>query len=163
MTPELRARWALRARQGTKGDTGATGATGPTGAQGPGGLGLLSLDNLNGTPCNNGQGTTKLTYSTSGTVTIQCLIPGLVLGTFNVGLQPFGIAFDHTNMWVANFNSDNVTELSPAGAMLGAFSVGGSPIGIVFDGTNMWVTDTLSGIVTELSPTGAVLGTFVRL
>jgi Collagen triple helix repeat (20 copies) len=52
--------------QGPKGDTGATGPAGPAGT------GLSSLDNLNGTPCNNGQGSTQISYGSDGTVTIQC-------------------------------------------------------------------------------------------
>ncbi len=70
------------------------------------------------------------------------------------------MAFDGTNMWVANESSGNVTELSPTGAVLGTFNVGAQPLAIAFDGTNMWVANKGSNNVTELSPTGAVLGTF---
>ncbi len=80
--------------------------------------------------------------------------------TFGVGNGPSGVAFDGTNMWVANSGSDTVTELSPAGATLGTFSVGGNPDAIAFDGTNMWVANSGSDTVTELSPAGATLGTF---
>ncbi len=80
--------------------------------------------------------------------------------TFGVGSHPAAIAFDGANMWVANSGSDNVTELSPAGATLGTFSVGMNPDGIAFDGTNMWVVNFGDNTVTELSPAGATLGTF---
>jgi DNA-binding beta-propeller fold protein YncE len=82
------------------------------------------------------------------------------LGTFAVGTQPVAIAFDGTNMWVANYGSNNVTKLSPSGATLGTFAVGDGPMGIAFDGTNMWVTNAGSNNVTKLSPTGTPLGTF---
>ena len=90
---------------------------------------------------------------------------GATLGTFAVGDGPGGIAFDGTNMWVANgYDASNtVTELSPTGATLGTFAVGTSPHGIAFDGTNMWVANAIAGDsthVTELSPAGATLGTF---
>jgi hypothetical protein len=57
---------------GDKGDTGATGPQGPPGPQGPAGQGMTSLDSLNGVPCDNGQGSTQLSYASAGTVTIQC-------------------------------------------------------------------------------------------
>jgi DNA-binding beta-propeller fold protein YncE len=40
---------------------------------------------------------------------------GVTGGTFPVGSGPDGIAFDGTNMWVANSNDNTVTELPPAG------------------------------------------------
>ena len=36
---------------------------------------------------------------------------GTVLGTFAVGTNPSGIAFDGANLWVANEGSDTVTKL----------------------------------------------------
>ena len=44
-------------------------------------------------------------------------------------------------MWVANFNSNNVTELTRTATTLGTFAVGTGPSGIAFDGMNMWVTN----------------------
>jgi hypothetical protein len=35
---------------------------------------MTSLDSLNGMPCNNGQGSTQLSYASDGTVTIQCAV-----------------------------------------------------------------------------------------
>src|SRR5580704_3824258 len=49
------------------------------------------------------------------------------LGTFAVGNDPQGIAFDGTSMWVTNEADNTVTELSPAGATLGTFAVGTEP------------------------------------
>jgi hypothetical protein len=72
-------------------------------------------------------------------------------------VNPGAIAFDGTNMWVADGQGADVIELSPSGSTVGTFTVGVGPSGIAFDGTNMWV---LSGEVTKLSPAGVTLGTF---
>ncbi len=125
-----------------------------------------------------------------GTNNVTKLSPsGATLGTFAVGSGPVGIAFDGTNMWVANDErqqrhqavpggrdarhlhrghhpvggrvrrhehvghqppSNDVTELSKAGATLGTFGVGTQPYGIAFDGASMWVTGSLSLNVTKL-------------
>jgi len=62
-------------------------------------------------------------------------------GTFNVGKFPIGLAFDGTNIWVANGEGNNVTKLPPSdGAVLETFNVGTNPVGVVFDGTSIWVT-----------------------
>jgi hypothetical protein len=36
---------------------------------------------------------------------------GGLLGNFPVGITPIGVAFDGANIWVANFNSKNVSKL----------------------------------------------------
>jgi hypothetical protein len=72
------------------------------------------------------------------------------LGTFGAVQNPQGIAFDGTNMWVADVGSGDVTELSPAGVALGSFFVGAWPTAIAFDLTNMWVANIGSNNVTEL-------------
>jgi hypothetical protein len=65
---------------------------------------------------------------------------GATLGTFPVGQGPIVIAFDGTNIWVANKFSDSLTKLSLTGTTLGTYAVGPSPEGIAFDGCHMWVT-----------------------
>jgi hypothetical protein len=71
------------------------------------------------------------------------------LGTFSVGAGPEGIAFDGTNMWVANYGDDTVTKLSPTGATLGTYAVPGG--NIAFDGCHMWAVNGSDGTtVTEL-------------
>jgi len=66
---------------------------------------------------------------------------GTVLGTFAVGGQPFGIAFDGADMWVVNQGDGTVSKLRASdGTVLGTFTVGGSPYGVAFDGANVWVT-----------------------
>jgi hypothetical protein len=36
---------------------------------------------------------------------------GALLGTFAAGSQPIGVAFDGTNIWVANLASNNASKL----------------------------------------------------
>src|ERR1700745_1204336 len=56
---------------------------------------------------------------------------------FAVGTNPFGLAFDGANIWVANNGSDNVTKLRASdGKVLGTFAVGSNPIGVAFDGAD---------------------------
>ena len=44
------------------------------------------------------------------------------------GTNPFKVAFDGTNVWVANYRSNNVTKLRASdGAVQGTFAVGGAP------------------------------------
>ncbi len=65
---------------------------------------------------------------------------GKVLGTFTVGSNPLGIAFDGANMWIANRSSGTVSKLRASdGATLGTFTIGGGPYGVALDGTNIWV------------------------
>ncbi len=86
----------------------------------------------------------------------------LVTSTYAVGTNPFGIAIDASgNVWVANYGSTNVTELSSAGATLGTYAVGTYPYGIAIDASgNVWVTNEGSNNVTELSPAGVPKGTY---
>jgi hypothetical protein len=83
-----------------------------------------------------------------------------VLGTYPVGTAATGIAFDGTNMWVANRGDNTVTKLlASTGAILGTFTVPALPYGVAFDGTSVWVTSSKG--VAELSASdGATLGVF---
>jgi DNA-binding beta-propeller fold protein YncE len=36
---------------------------------------------------------------------------GAVVGTYAVGSEPYGVAFDGTNIWVANSGSNSVTKI----------------------------------------------------
>jgi DNA-binding beta-propeller fold protein YncE len=64
--------------------------------------------------------------------------------------SPDQIAFDGTNLWVANNSSNNVTKLSPAGAVLGTYAAGSEPFGIAFDGANIWVANEGGNSVSKL-------------
>src|SRR5579863_5975535 len=53
----------------------------------------------------------------------------LVPTAFPVGQQPYSVAFDGANIWVANNADGTVSKLRASdGAALGTFSVGGFPI-----------------------------------
>jgi DNA-binding beta-propeller fold protein YncE len=68
-----------------------------------------------------------------------------------VGSTPFGLAFDGTNIWVANQGSNSVTKLRASdGAYLGNFAVGNRPVQVAFDGANIWVANQGSDSVTKL-------------
>jgi len=82
--------------------------------------------------------------------------------TIGVGNAPSGVAFDGTNIWVTNFNSDNVTRINAAtGTAVGTpIAVGDGPYGVAFDGTNIWVTNYNSNNVTRINATtGTTVGT----
>ena len=81
------------------------------------------------------------------------------MGTYSVGHNPIGLAFDGANIWVANNADGTVSKLRASdGTTLGTFSAPGSPYGVAFDGVNIWVTGTY---VVELRDSdGAQLGLF---
>jgi DNA-binding beta-propeller fold protein YncE len=61
------------------------------------------------------------------------------------------VAFDGAHIWVTNFGSANVTELSASsGATLGTYAVGTHPNGIAFDGSHIWLTNSGSANVSKL-------------
>ena len=89
--------------------------------------------------------------------------PAPSITTYAVGKEPQGLAFDGSNIWVANAGSGTVTKLVAAtGGIIGTYRVGGAPVSLAFDGTNIWVANFASpGKVTKLdAATGSVLGTF---
>ena len=51
---------------------------------------------------------------------------GALLGTFPLGIHPVGVAFDGTNIWIANKGSGRVTRLRAANGTPTTFTVGGS-------------------------------------
>ena len=67
------------------------------------------------------------------------------------------------DIWVANINSNNVTELDGAnGSVVGTYSVGTNPYGIAVDQfDDIWVANVGSNNVTELDgANGSVVGTY---
>ena len=87
--------------------------------------------------------------------------------SFAIGKEPRGIAFDGANLWVANRDDNNVTELRASdGVVVRTVAVRGAPDGVIFDGANIWVVNQgynlkVDGSVTKLnSANGATLGIF---
>lgn len=88
---------------------------------------------------------------------------GVVLGTYPVGANVSGVAFDGTNVWVTAVTDGTVTELRASdGAHIATYTnVGPGAASIAFDGANMWVGNILSGTVTKFRVSdGAVVGTY---
>ena len=86
----------------------------------------------------NGSSVTKLNAS-----------DGALVGTYTVGSNPLGIAFDGANIWVAN----TAATPSPSCAQRdrpGHLSPSVPAPGIAFDGANIWVTNNGSGTVTMI-------------
>jgi hypothetical protein len=89
---------------------------------------------------------------------------GSVAGTFTVGIQPVGIAFDGSHLWIPCRGdtpsiSPSVTELNPDGSVAGTTPLSNIPTGAAaFDGTaGIWITTT-GGSVTGIGPGGGVAG-----
>lgn len=106
--------------------------------------------------------TVWVTQRQANTVTKIRAIDSANLGTFPVGRQPEGVAFDGANIWVANYTDGTVTKLLASdGSNLGTFNVGSLPTSVIFDGTNIWVLNQGNSTVTKIRPSdGAILNTF---
>ncbi|MGC8493956.1 MAG: hypothetical protein ACP5SH_19715 [Syntrophobacteraceae bacterium] len=78
-----------------------------------------------------------------------------------IGIAPYGVAYDGTNIWVANYSRDTVTKLRAGdGSLVGTYKVPG-PWGMAFDGENIWVASYSGGTVTKLkAANGALLGVY---
>ena len=88
--------------------------------------------------------------------------PAVRVATYRAGDGPSALAFDGSNIWVANEFGDSVTKLSASdGGTLGTFPVGDGPRALVFDGQSVWVANTNDGTLTRLSLDGTVTGTFL--
>jgi hypothetical protein len=86
--------------------------------------------------------------------------PGDVTVAANtLGGEPFGIAFDGTNIWTANLTG-SVSIISPATYAVTTVTTGfKSVIGAVYDGAHMWVTDYGAGTLLKLDSSGTILQT----
>lgn len=86
-----------------------------------------------------------------------------VVSTFDApGLNPRGLAFDGTNLWNADRDSDTIYELNPAdGSVISSFaSPGSDPNGLTFDGTNLWNADRVDLTIYELDTAGNQVSSF---
>ncbi|MDB5097469.1 MAG: repeat containing protein [Cyanobacteria bacterium RYN_339] len=79
---------------------------------------------------------------------------GQLLGSFQVGSSPFGVAFDHQgNALVVNTVSNDVTKLSPSGQRLATYAVGAHPYNVVVDRNGYaWISNFEGGTITKLAP-----------
>ena len=80
-------------------------------------------------------------------------------GTHPVGMLPVAMAFDGTNIWVANNAGNTVQKINPAtGAVLKQFPVGAGPSAVAFDGTSIWVANAGSNNVQKINPATGPMG-----
>ena len=71
-----------------------------------------------------------------------------------VGADPAGLAFDGSNIWVANRGSNSVTKLRASDmTILGTYSVGREPCAIAFDGANVSVVNNRDNTLTQINVT----------
>src|SRR5436305_165458 len=82
--------------------------------------------------------------------------------TFAVGPGAGQVAFDGTNIWVANTGDSTLTKLRASdGSTVGTLTAGVGPVALAFDGTNMWVANQGSNNVTKIRASdGTTVGTF---
>jgi YVTN family beta-propeller protein len=83
-----------------------------------------------------------------------------------LGTNPFGLAFDGTHLWTANFGipgpgsvsiiTPQATTPYPVTTVTTGFTL---PIGILYDGAHIWVTDNGAGKLFKLDAAGAILQT----
>jgi hypothetical protein len=80
----------------------------------------------------------------------------------NLGINPYGIAFDGAHVWTAN-DGGSVSIVTPGATIpwtVTTVTTGFSgPNGALYDGANVWVTDTAAGTLLKLDSAGAILQT----
>jgi|HubBroStandDraft_1064217.scaffolds.fasta_scaffold00114_27 YVTN family beta-propeller protein len=94
-------------------------------------------------------------------VAVQMSMSGTVLQSVPVGLNPFAIAFNGSQVWVANENSNTVTVINAStGAVAATYATGVAPVGIECDGVHMWIANSDSNTVVEMNSDGSTVATF---
>ena len=72
-----------------------------------------------------------------------------MIGTYPVGSNPQGLAFDGANIWVPNLVSNTLTKpQASTGAVLATYSITG-PTDVVYDGSHIWVVSIGANTVTR--------------
>ena len=81
--------------------------------------------------------------------------------TVTAGLvNPGGVLFDGTNIWVTDSNAGTLLKLDASGATLQTVTLSAGALAPVFDGTNIWVPLGTSDAVSVVrASTGAILAT----
>ena len=156
----------LQGAPGVTGDTGPQGPQGVTGPQGP--QGVTGPQGPQGAPGPQGaQGETGPAGSTGvGLNPLQIALlrwfnTNMGFSAITVGSLPHALAYDGTNMWVANNGSNTIARYNVStGDIVGTtITVGNQPSSLAFDGTNMWVANYGSNTVMKLNAaTGSQIG-----
>ena len=80
-------------------------------------------------------------------------LPQCQTATVTVGTNPYGVAFDGSHMWVANYDDDTVSKINVStDGVTATVTVGTAPFGVAFDGSNIWVTNFNDGTVSKIVP-----------
>lgn len=90
--------------------------------------------------------------------TLRWDLPACKAATFITGLNPRGVAFDGTNIWVANQFGDSISKFNPATGARSDYNTGRRPVGVAFDGTSIWVTNMGSNTVSKIDPNSLAPG-----
>ena len=86
-----------------------------------------------------------------------------LIENFAAGDFPVGLAFDGTDLWVANFSTNGTaTKLRASdGLILDTVTLGNYPLWATYDGENVWVTIRGDDVVAKVRASDdTVLGTF---
>jgi DNA-binding beta-propeller fold protein YncE len=78
---------------------------------------------------------------------------GALQYTYNVGANPFAIAYDGSYMWITNTGANTVLKIRPLirGAVTATtLPTQSYPVGVAFDGVNMWIANYNSGTVSKM-------------
>ncbi len=75
------------------------------------------------------------------------------------GPAPMGLAFDGTDLWVSDFETNRIYRLDADGEVAAEIpSPGFGPVDLAFDGTNLWCADFENGRAYGLDVDGNILG-----
>lgn len=106
--------------------------------------------------------TTSTTSTTTTTTTVPTTDP--VTATITVGNIPTGMAYDGSNVWVANYNDGTISRIDPAtNTVTATVTVGSTPYAVTFDGSSLWVTNQGGGTVTKVDPATSTVATTVTV
>ncbi|HKA36497.1 MAG TPA: hypothetical protein VKH43_06720 [Thermoanaerobaculia bacterium] len=88
---------------------------------------------------------------------------GAVTAVASLGDSPYGITFDGSRIWTANYVPGSISIVTPGATLpwtVTTRTTGFANLqGALFDGANIWVTDTTPGTLLKLDGAGAVLQT----
>jgi DNA-binding beta-propeller fold protein YncE len=75
-------------------------------------------------------------------------------------LQPFGLVFDGSNMWVTDYANQTIDKMDSGGGFIQIITVGNKPLTPAFDGTNIWVPNSADNSISVVrASTGIVIAT----
>ena len=99
--------------------------------------------------------------TSAGVLTKVRASDGTILGTYSVGMGPYGMAFDGTLVWVANYASGDLSTVNVAtGATTLSIPLSGCVADFLgYDGSHIWANCLFSGTVQKLAIHGNLLNT----